>query len=230
MHMTAESLAGAIDHTLLRPEATPAQIDVLCDDAVKYGFATVCVNPCFVRRAVRRLAEATNGPGVTSVVGFPLGANTIETKADEARHAMDHGATELDMVIHVGALIAGDGKYVRAEIEAVAQVVHGSLVSGVLKVILETAALTEAQIVAGCRCCAEAQADFVKTSTGFHAAGGATVEHVRLLHRTASPLRVKASGGIRTLASAQAMLAAGAVRLGTSSGVAIVEGFSPGQS
>ena len=226
MQVTAESLAGAIDHTLLRPEATQAQVDALCDEAVRYGFATVCVNPCFVRRVARRLAEVAAGghrPGVTSVVGFPLGANLTATKAEEARCAVGDGATELDMVIHVGALIAGEPGDVRADIEAVAEVVHGLIAGGVLKVILETAALTDAQIVLGCRCSAEAQADFVKTSTGFHPAGGATVERVRLLHRTASPLRVKASGGIRTLASAEAMLAAGAVRLGTSSGLAIME-------
>ena len=152
-----------------------------------------------------------------------MGANSTETKADEARRAMDDGATEIDMVVALGALIAGDRAYVRSDIEAVARMVHQVSGNRLLKVILETAALTMDQLILGCRCCAEAEADFVKTSTGFHARGGATVEHVRQLRRHASPLRVKAAGGIRTAEAATAMLEAGAVRIGTSAGVAILE-------
>jgi len=145
------------------------------------------------------------------------------TKADEARRAIDDGATEIDMVVALGPLSAGDRTYVRSDIVAVARVVHQATGNRLLKVILETAALTMDQLILGCRCCAEAEADFVKTSTGFHPRGGATVEHVRQLHRHASPLRVKAAGGIRTAEAAKAMLEAGAVRIGTSAGVAILE-------
>jgi deoxyribose-phosphate aldolase len=143
-------------------------------------------------------------------------------KADEARRAIDDGADEIDMVIHVGALIAGDRAAIRREVEALAHVVHGGSAPRLLKVILEAGALTEDQIILGCRCCAEGEADFVKTSTGFHPSGGATVDHVRLMHRHSAPLRVKASGGIRTLAQAMSMLDAGASRIGTSSGVSIL--------
>lgn len=248
MKITACELARRIDHTLLAPEATPEQIDTLCDDALEYGFGAVCVNPVYIRRAVRRLdssrgsqaprapAEAPDPgvaipgqrarglpPVVVSVAGFPLGATATATKVYEAQRALDDGAVEIDMVAPLGALIAGDQRRVRADIQAVADAVHKAAQGGILKVILETAALTGEQIIFGCRCCAEGEADFVKTSTGFHRAGGATLEHVRLLYRCASPLLVKAAGGIRTAAAARAMLEAGAARLGTSSGVAMVE-------
>ncbi|MEK7756347.1 MAG: deoxyribose-phosphate aldolase, partial [Planctomycetota bacterium] len=162
-------------------------------------------------------------PLVVAAVGFPLGASLTATKADEARRAIDDGATEIDMVVALGELIGGDRAYVRSDIEAVARVVHQATGNRLLKVILETAALTTDQLILGCRCCAEAEADFVKTSTGLHPRGGATAEHVRQLHRHASPLRVKAAGGIRTAEAAKAMLEAGAVRIGTSAGVAILE-------
>lgn len=238
MTITAAETARRIDHTLLRPEATPEQIDLLCDQAVEYGFGAVCVNPIFVRRAVERLTssraaqsasmsvQAGSGrvlPRVVSVAGFPLGASTTATKAEEARRALDEGATEIDMVAQLGALIAGSRESVRNDIEAVARAVHRARSDGILKVILETAALTRDQIALGCRCCVDGDADFVKTSTGFHPAGGASVEHVRLLVRHASPLAVKAAGGIRTANDARVMLEAGATRLGTSAGVAIIE-------
>lgn len=221
---TPEQIAAAIDHTLLRPEATPEQVDLLCDQAIRYGFAGVCVNPVYVRRVAERLN--TQGPAarpaIVSVAGFPLGASLGITKEEEAERCLEDGASEIDMVIHVGALAAGDLKSVRAEIERVARVVHGGR-GKILKVILETTALTQDQIVAGCRCCAEGEADFVKSSTGFHPSGGATVDHIRLLRRHAAPMKVKASGGIRSAAQAAAMLQAGAARIGTSSGVAIIE-------
>lgn len=228
--ISAEELASKIDHTLLRAEATADQIDALCDEALRYGFAGVCVNPVHVRRAAERLASLGGGssgpariPAVVAPIGFPLGANLTATKVDEARRAIDDGATEVDMVANLGALVAGDHKGVRADIEAVARVVHGKLHDGNLKVILETGVLTTESIILGCRCCAEAEADFVKTSTGFHPSGGATVDQVRQLYRCASPLGVKASGGIRTAATALEMLEAGATRLGISAGVSIVE-------
>lgn len=235
MSLTVEEIAQRIDHTLLRPEATPTQIDALCDEALEYGFYAVCVNPVYVRRAADRLAasRASTGkraaPLVVSVAGFPLGASLSCVKAEQARRAIDDGATEIDMVVALGALITGDRTAVRKDIEAVARVVHQAGPAGVLKVILETAALTAEQIVLGCRCCAEGEADFVKTSTGFHPAGGATAQHVRLLHRHASPIPVKAAGGIRTAASALAMIEAGASRLGTSAGVSIVQELVEGK-
>jgi len=232
--VTEAEMIRAVEHTLLRPEATPQQVDALCDEALRYGFAGVCVNPIYVRRAAERLTltptlslEGSGSleirPIVVAAVGFPLGASLTATKADEARRAIDDGATEIDMVVALGPLSAGDRTYVRSDIVAVARVVHQATGNRLLKVILETAALTMDQLILGCRCCAEAEADFVKTSTGFHPRGGATVEHVRQLHRHASPLRVKAAGGIRTAEAAKAMLEAGAVRIGTSAGVAILE-------
>ena len=231
--MTPEDIARRIDHSLLHPEAVPRQVDALCKEALEYGFAAVFVNPCHVRRAADRLA-AHGGvalphhiPTVGSVAGFPLGASKTDTKADEARRAIDDGATEVDMVAALGALADGDGPMVRKDIEAVARTVHQRSSPAILKVILETAALSTEQIVLGCRCAVEAGADFVKTSTGFHPRGGATVEHIRLLCRHAAPLRVKASGGIRTATGARAMLDAGAARIGTSAGVAIIKELRP---
>ena len=220
--MRREELANAIEHTLLKPEAAFEDIEKLCEKALEHGFAGVCVNPCHVREAARLLGGVSRPPSVMRVAGFQLGAHLTSTKEGEARRAMDDGASEIDMEVNLAALRAGDRTAVRREIEALARVVHGRLAGGVLKVILETGALHEEQIVLGCRCCAEGEADFVKTSTGMHAAGGATVEHVRLLHKHAAPIRVKASGGIRTAAQADAMLRAGAARIGTSSGVAIM--------
>ena len=229
MNLTAAEIARTIDHTLLKPEANAGQIDALCDEALRFGFAGVCVNPIYVRRVAERLSQnhgsdgGAHRPAVVSVSGFPLGASTTATKADEARRAIEDGATEIDMVAAIGALIDGDWTAVRTDIETVARVVHQATDGGILKVILETGALTEEQIAEGCRCCIEGEADFVKTSTGFHPCGGATIEQVQLLYRHASPLRVKASGGIRTAATVKAMIEAGAARIGTSAGVSIVE-------
>lgn len=219
--MTARELARLIDQTDLRPEATAADIDRLCDQACEWGFYAVCVNPVFVARAARRLGGA--GPVVVSVAGFPLGAVLTDIKAEEARRAVGEGAREIDMVLRIGDLRAGDTRAVRDDIAAVVDAVRAVLPEGVIKVIFETAVLAREQIVAGCRCCAEAQADFVKTSTGFHPAGGATVEAVRLLHRFATPMKVKAAAGIRDFKTAKAMIDAGAARIGTSAGVAIMK-------
>lgn len=224
--MDAQELAARIDHTILKAEATPEAIDRLCDEALEHGFAAVCVNPIWVDRCSRRLRSSAAAGGrdvqVATVVGFPLGANLTELKVLEARRAIDDGARELDMVLRVGDLVAGDTGVVRDDIAAVADAVHAASDQHMLKVILETATLTEDQIIAGCRCAAEGQADYVKTSTGFHLAGGASVEAVRLLHRHAAPLKVKASGGIRDRATALAMVEAGASRLGCSASVAII--------
>ncbi|HPD31415.1 MAG TPA: deoxyribose-phosphate aldolase [Phycisphaerae bacterium] len=217
---TRQALAAMIDHTLLKPEATAVDIDRLCDEALRHHFAAVCVNPVWVARCAERLASST--VRLASVAGFPLGASRSEVKADEARRAIDDGAVEVDMVISVGNLIDGNVSSVRDDIAAVAEAVHAGSRQNVLKVILETAVLTERQIIAGCRCAAEAGADFVKTSTGFHPAGGATVEAVRVLRAHAGLMKVKAAGGIRTLDVALAMIAAGADRLGCSASVEIV--------
>lgn len=221
--MNVRDLAAMIDHTVLKPEALPAVIDKVCDEAVSYGFIAVCVNPIWVKRCSERLAGTS--VRVASVIGFPLGTSRTDTKVDEARRAIEDGAIEIDMVARIADLIAGNTSIVRDDVAAVVDAVRSASAEHELKVILETAALTPDQIIAACRCCAEAQADFVKTSTGFHPTGGATSEAVRLLHRYASPLRVKASGGIRSLSVAQAMIKAGASRLGTSSGPAIIEEF-----
>ena len=228
--MTPDKLAQRIEHTLLAPEATGEQIDALCAQAVRYGLVGVCVNPCRVRQAAARIealtrdGKSSSHPMVVSVAGFPLGASRTETKADEARRALNDGAREIDMVANIGALLDGDARAVRRDIEAVARAVH-EFPGALLKVILETRALTRDQIILGCRCCAEGEADFVKTSTGLHPAGGATVEDVALLRRCAAPIKVKAAGGIRTAAQALALIEAGADRIGTSSGCALVDEF-----
>lgn len=218
--MTRRELAATIDHTILKPEATAADIDRLCAEAVTHGFIAVCVNPIWVARCADRLKGS--GVLVASVIGFPLGASRADTKVDETRRAIDDGAVEIDMVVRLGDVIAGNVSVVRDDIAAVATEVHSASREHELKVILETAALSEAQIIAACKASVEGGADFVKTSTGFHPSGGASVEAVRLLKRHAAPLKVKASGGIRDLAGALAMIEAGADRLGCSAGVKIL--------
>jgi deoxyribose-phosphate aldolase len=219
--MTLDQLAQKIDHTLLKAEATPDQIDRLCGEALTFNVYAVCVNPDYVRQAVDRLKNSKIN--VAAVVGFPLGASRTATKVEEARRAIDDGALEIDMVAPIGRLIAGDRAAVRDDLDAVADAVHAASSRHQIKVILETAALTPEQIILGCRCAAEAQVDFVKTSTGFHPAGGATVEAVKLLHKTAAPIQVKAAGGIRDLPTALVMINAGAHRIGTSAAPAILQ-------
>ena len=209
-------LASLIDHTLLKPEATEAEVLRYCEEAARFRFCSVCVNPVHVAT----VARALRGSGVKtcSVVGFPLGATTPDDKAAETANAVRNGADEIDMVIAVGALREGRPDVVRADIAAVRAACPGK----VLKVIIETCLLDEAQKRAACRLAAEAGADFVKTSTGF-STGGATVADVALMRGVVGDaLGVKASGGIRTLEAAQAMIAAGASRIGASSGVALV--------
>lgn len=224
--MIASDMASRIDHTNLKPEARPEEMDRLCAEAGQHGFAAVCVNPIWVAQCANNMSGSR--VRVASVIGFPFGASRTNTKVDEARRAIDDGAVEIDMVLRIGDLLAGHTSVVRDDIAAVVDAVHAASPEHELKVIIETALMNRDQIIAACRCCAEAQADFVKTSTGFHPAGGATSDAVRLLHRYASPLRVKASGGIRTLVVAKAMIEAGASRLGTSSGVAIMKELAGG--
>jgi deoxyribose-phosphate aldolase len=220
---TRAELARFIDHTLLKPEATAADIERLCSEGREYGFFAVCVNPIWVPRCVELLRGSQTR--VASVAGFPLGASATPVKALEARLAVEQGAAEVDMVVNLAALLAGDKRAVVRDIAAVVAAVKGVNADALVKVILETRALTTTQMVLGCRCVAEAQADFVKTSTGFHPAGGATVEHVALLHRHIAPLPVKAAGGIRTRVTALAMIEAGAARLGMSTSVAVLRDF-----
>lgn len=213
-------MAKYIDHTLLKPEATRADVDKLCDEAKKFGFASVCVNGCWVPRCAEILAGS--GVMVCSVVGFPLGAMTPEAKAFEARRAIEDGAQEIDMVMNVGALKSHDHAFVQRDIETVVRTCHS--LGARLKVILETSLLTDAEKVTACRLAQAAGADFVKTSTGFNK-GGATAADVELMRRTVgATMGVKASGGVRDEKDAKAMIAAGATRLGASASVQIVQG------
>lgn len=212
------SIASFIDHTLLKQDATAEQIDQLCREAAEYHFASVCVNPYYVARCVKNLKDT--GVKVCTVIGFPLGATTTESKVFEALQAVKSGAQEIDMVMNVSAMKSKNFKGIESEIQALAAVVEGS---AVLKVILETCLLTEEEKVLACQIAKRSGADFVKTSTGF-SSGGATVEDVALLRRTVGKdMGVKASGGIRDYATAKAMLDAGASRIGASAGVAIVK-------
>ncbi|WP_411375924.1 deoxyribose-phosphate aldolase [Arthrobacter sp. MPF02] len=216
----AEGIASYIDHTLLKPEASEADVLKVCSEAAEYGFKSVCVNPVWVKT----VKKALKGSGVLtcSVVGFPLGATPTDVKAFEARGAVLDGADEVDMVINIAAARAEDKGTLVEDITAVAESVHSS--GAILKVIIETALLTDSQKVLACQAAVEAGADFVKTSTGFNG-GGATVADIALMRKTVGPdLGVKASGGVRSLADAQAMIAAGATRIGASSGIAIVKG------
>jgi deoxyribose-phosphate aldolase len=211
-------LAALIDHTLLKPEATPLEALQACDDARAYGFATVCLNSRFIPLASARLQGASARP--ITVVGFPLGAASTAAKAFEAERAVRDGAAEVDMVIALGALKAAQYAEVEADIRAVVEASRPAPV----KVILETALLTHDEKIIACTLAGAAGAAFVKTSTGF-AAGGATIEDVALMRRTVGPaMGVKASGGIRTRGDALRMIAAGANRIGTSASVAIVTG------
>ncbi len=216
--MDAEALARMIDHTLLKPEATPKQVIRLCEEARTYRFAAVCVNPVYVRLAVRMLEDTEIA--ICSVVGFPLGATMPSVKRYEAEQVLQEGATEVDMVLQIGALKAGDDEMVRDEIAAIAELCHAH--RALCKVIIEAALLTDEEKIRACRLAQAAGADFVKTSTGF-GPGGATVHDVALMRRTVGPqMGVKAAGGIRDYTTAQAMIAAGATRLGASAGVQIV--------
>lgn len=211
-------LAAYIDHTLLRPDATRQDVDRLCREAAEHGFATVCVNPCWVSRCAAALEEAS--VGVCSVVGFPLGANVPAVKAAEARQALADGATEIDMVINVGALKSGDVAWVEDDIGGV--VLACRACGALCKVILEMAYLTEEEKVTACILAKAAGADYVKTSTGF-GPGGATVADVALMRRVVGPeMGVKAAGGVRDAAAARALIDAGATRVGASAGVQIL--------
>jgi deoxyribose-phosphate aldolase len=216
-NLDKKTMAAMIDHTILKAVATTSEIIQYCNDAKEYGFASVCINPCHVGLAAGEL-KSTNVK-VCTVIGFPLGANTSEIKALEAKKAVEDGAGEVDMVINVGALKEGNRQYVENEIRAVVKASKGALV----KVIIETCYLTDEEKEAACTLAINAGADFVKTSTGF-GTGGAVAPDIALMRKTVKENKgVKASGGIRSLESACSMLEAGANRLGTSSGIAILK-------
>ncbi len=212
-------IAKMIDHTILKPDATQDQIAQLCYEARKYGFAAVCVNPSYVKLCSQLLQGSP--VHVCTVVGFPLGATPPEVKAYEAQEAMDDGATEVDMVINVGALKSKDYTLVERDIATVARACHAG--GAILKVIIEAALLTDEEKVIACQLAKAAGADYVKTSTGF-GPGGATVADVTLMRRAVGPaMGIKAAGGIKSYEDARAMVAAGATRIGASAGVKIVQ-------
>ncbi|PKK88642.1 MAG: deoxyribose-phosphate aldolase [Candidatus Wallbacteria bacterium HGW-Wallbacteria-1] len=213
-----KNMARLIDHTLLKPEATEDDVRLLCEEARRHTFASVCVNPGHVELSARLLAGCP--VKVCTVIGFPLGSTTTGTKAFETREAIMKGAHEIDMVINVGALKAGNYKLVEDDIRAV----KAATGDKILKVILETALLTDEEKIKACTICKTAGADFVKTSTGF-GPGGATVEDIALMRRVVGPeMGVKASGGVRDTETARAMVKAGATRIGASASVKIVTG------
>lgn len=215
----AREVARYIDHTLLKPDATRDEILKVCEEGVRYGFASVCINPIWVREAACALRGS--GVKVCTVIGFPLGANAPDTKSYEARRAIFDGASELDMVINVGALKSGDHDLVSRDIRGIVEVAHE--VGYICKVIIETALLSDDEKVSACLIAKEAGADFVKTSTGF-STGGATAADVALMRRAVGgQMGVKASGGVRDLKQAQEMMRAGATRIGASVGVKIIQ-------
>ncbi|PKL76489.1 MAG: deoxyribose-phosphate aldolase [Candidatus Melainabacteria bacterium HGW-Melainabacteria-1] len=223
MYPVPADIAGMIDHTLLKPEATEDQVSKLCAEAAEYHFASVCINPGYVPLAAKLLKGS--GVMVCTVIGFPLGATDSQTKADETRHAVANGADEIDMVINIGALKSRNYQKVGDDIRAVVQAASGKTV----KVILETSLLNDEEKVMGCRLSEQAGAHFVKTATGF-GPGGATEADIALMRRSVRPdMEVKASGSIRDRETALKMVQAGATRIGASASIAIVKGENAGE-
>lgn len=222
MELYRADLAAMIDHTALGPEVSRDRVEALCDEAKMHGFGAVCLTPWLASLAARCLKDS--GIAIATVIGFPHGANATEIKAEEAERALSDGATELDMVLNVAALQAGDYRYVADEIRAVHEVRSKSPKDTRIKVILETALLSDADKRAACIIAKSAGADFVKTSTGF-GPGGATTDDVALMRETVGEeMGIKAAGGIKTFDDARAMVEAGATRLGASAGADILEG------
>jgi len=217
--MNKEQLAKMIDHTILKPEATEEQVRRVCEEALKYNFASVCINPCHVKLTAGLLKGSD--VKVCTVIGFPLGANTSTVKAFETSEAIKEGAQEVDMVINIGKLKSKDYDYVREDIKAVVEAAKGKALT---KVIIETCLLTDEEKVVVCKLAKEAGADFVKTSTGF-STGGATYEDVKLMRETVGEnMGVKASGAVRSYEDAAKVIKAGASRIGASASIAICEG------
>ena len=217
--MRKEEIAKMIDHTILKPEATKEQVKNVCEEALKYNFASVCINPGQVAFVASMLKGSK--VKVCTVIGFPLGANTTRVKAIEASEAIKDGAEEVDMVINIGRLMDKDYDYVKEDIKAVVEAAKGKALT---KVIIESCLLTDEEKVTACKLAKEAGADFVKTSTGF-SKGGATYEDIKLMRETVgSEMGVKASGGVRSNKDALSMIEAGATRIGASASIAICEG------
>jgi len=225
-------VASMIDHTLLKAEATKQQVDKITSEAIKYGFASVCINPVFVPRVRQALEDSSTK--TCTVIGFPLGANTARIKATEATEAIDRGADEIDIVAHLPNLLAADQDAVYSELQQISTAARVTRTDVIIKIIVESAALladvddetAERRIACACAAVRDAGCDFIKTSTGFHPAGGASEKAVRLMQKHSHGLAIKASGGIRTADDANRMIEAGATRLGCSAGVAIVTGGS----
>ncbi len=217
--MNPEKLARYIDHTLLKPNINTKQIDVLCDEALEYNFASVCIPPYYVQRAFRKLKESETVK-VCTVIGFPLGYDSVESKVESIKKAIDQGADELDAVINISAIKDKDWKSVRYDLETMSSVVKRN--NKLLKIIFETCYLSNQEITELAKACIEFEVDFLKTSTGF-GTGGATVEHVELMKKIAGKTaQVKASGGIKTQEDALKMIAVGATRIGASASIKII--------
>ncbi len=222
-----KQLAGCIEHTLLSATATEEQIEQLCEEAINYGFYSVCVNTRWITLAADKLHGSN--VKVCSVISFPLGADSTKIKAVQAKEAIFAGADELDMVADLAAIIEGDSKYLLGQLQAVLKICRAMRPAVVLKVIIESAALSWEQKLFACQTAEKCGVDFIKTSTGLHQAGGATIEDVKLIKETAANCKIKAAGGIKTAKQALEMLKAGANRIGTSSGVEIINQFRAGQ-
>jgi deoxyribose-phosphate aldolase len=225
--ISQEELAGCIDHTLLDATATKEKIEHLCHEAKTYGFHTVCVNGRWISLVAELLAGSKVAVG--GVVSLPLGADTTKIKVAQAKETIFAGADEVDMVADLAAIIEGDSKYLADQLARVLKLCRSMRPVVVLKVIIESAALNDEQKIFACRTAQHVGVDFIKTSTGLHPAGGVTVEDIKLMKETAPGCKIKAAGGIRTAKQALEMLAAGAERIGTSSGVQIVTEFKAGQ-
>lgn len=222
-----KELAGCIEHTLLKATATEKEIRELCEQAVSYGFHSVCVNPRWVALAADQLHGSKVKVG--GVVSLPLGADSTKIKVAQAKEAIFAGADEIDMVVDLAAIIEGDSKYLTRQLQSVLEVCRSMRPAVLLKVIIESAALTREQKIFACEIAEKCGVDFIKTSTGMNPAGGATVEDVKLMKETAPNCKIKAAGGIRTAKQAIEFLEAGAERLGTSSGVQMINEFRAGQ-
>ncbi|MDR6122309.1 deoxyribose-phosphate aldolase [Bacillus sp. SLBN-46] len=219
--MATTNVAAMIDHTLLKPEATKEQVEKLCQEAIENKFFSVCVNPVWVRTSKELVKNS--GVKVCTVIGFPLGASTSETKAFETKNAIENGADEVDMVINIGALKGQNDTLVESDIRAVVEAAKGKALT---KVIIETSLLTKEEKIRACELSVKAGADYVKTSTGF-STGGATFDDIALMSKTVGPtIGVKASGGVRSTEDAQKMIEAGATRIGASSSVDIIKGLT----
>jgi deoxyribose-phosphate aldolase len=221
--LSSDELAGCIDHTLLEATARREQIEQMCREAKEHGFHTVCVNGRWLPLVAELLAGSKIAVG--GVVSLPLGANSTKIKVAQAKDAIFAGADEIDMVADLAAIIEGDSRYLLGQLRAVLKVCRSMRPPVLLKVIIESAALSDDQTIFACQIAQQAGADFVKTSTGLHPAGGATIDDIKLMRESAPGCKIKAAGGIKTADQAIEMLAAGAQRIGTSSGVRIIEEF-----